>query len=172
MKERRNMTLLTIYLNDHLAALITGRELARRLQSAAGDDDQRSLATDLLEHFLDSEHELERLLIETGSRPSPLKGRLAWAAEKAGRLKLNGHITSRSPLSDLVELEGLTVLLEYELAAWRSLQQLASPPELARASARFAAREEQARTQRNRCAEQSQQIAAARLNPATATTPI
>jgi hypothetical protein len=47
------MTLLTIYLNDHLAALLTGRELARRMQSAAGDEKQRALATDLVEHFLD-----------------------------------------------------------------------------------------------------------------------
>ena len=161
------MTLLTIYLNDHLAALIAGRELARRMQSGAGDEEQQALASDLVEHFLDSEHELERLISQTGSRRSLLKGRVAWAAEKAGRLKLNGHITSRSPLSDLVELEGLMVLLEYELALWRSLQQLTSPPELPQASAGFAAREEQARTQRDRCSEQSRQIAAARLNPAT-----
>jgi hypothetical protein len=162
--KRHDMTLLAIYLNDHLAGVITGRELARRMLSAAVDDERRALASDLAEHFLDSEHEIERLIVETGSRRSLLKGWLAWAAEKAGRLKLNGHITSRSPLSDLVELEGIMVLLEYEQELWRSLQQLASPPELARASREFAAREEQARSHLDRCAERSRTLAAGRLN--------
>jgi hypothetical protein len=170
--KRHDMTLLTIYLNDHLAGVITGRELARRMLSGAVDDERRALASDLAEHFLDSEHELERLIVETGSRRSLLKGWLAWATEKAGRLKLNGHITSRSPLSDLVELEGIMVLLEYEQGLWRSLQQLASPPEIARASRDFAAREEQARTHLDRCAERSRTIAAGRLNPETGTTSI
>jgi hypothetical protein len=166
------MTLLAIYLNDHLAAVITARELARRMRSAAGDDEQRALADNLVQHFLDSEHELERLMAETGAPRSLLKGWLAWATEKAGRLKLNGHITSRSPLSDLVELEGIMVLLEYERGLWRSLQQLASQPEPARASRGFAAREEQARTQLDRCAQRSRTIAAGRLDPQTGTTSI
>jgi hypothetical protein len=170
--KRHDMTLLAIYLNDHLAGVITGRELARRMLSAAVDDEHRALASDLAEHFLDSEHELERLIVESGARRSRLKGRLAWAAEKAGRLKLNGHITSRSPLSDLVELEGMMVLLEYEQGLWRSLQQLGSPPELARATPGFAARDEQGRTLLDRCAERSRTIAAGRLSPETGTTSI
>jgi hypothetical protein len=36
-----------------------------------------------------------------------VKSHAAWAAEKAGGLKLNGHVLHRSPLSGLVELEAL-----------------------------------------------------------------
>jgi hypothetical protein len=42
-------------------------------------------------------------------------------AEKAARLKLNGRLLSRSPLSDLVELEGLRLAVEGKAAGWRTL---------------------------------------------------
>jgi hypothetical protein len=48
-----------------------------------------------------------------------------WAAEKVGRLKLNGHLTGRSPLSDFLELEGLRLGVEGKLALWRILVRLA-----------------------------------------------
>ena len=35
-----------------------------------------------------------------------------WVAEKAGRLKLNGSLLTYSPLSRLVELEGLSLGVE------------------------------------------------------------
>jgi hypothetical protein len=38
---------------------------------------------------------------------SPLEERAAWIGEKLGRLKLNGHLIRRSPLSLVIELEGL-----------------------------------------------------------------
>ena len=44
-----------------------------------------------------------------------------WAAEKVGRLKFNGQLTSRSPLSDFIELEGLRLGVEGKLALWRIL---------------------------------------------------
>jgi hypothetical protein len=49
----------------------------------------------------------------------------AWAGEKAGRLKLNGHLMTRSPLSSLEELELLRLGVEGKAAAWRSLRTLA-----------------------------------------------
>jgi hypothetical protein len=49
----------------------------------------------------------------------------AWAGEKAGRLKLNGHLVSRSPLSDLEELEFLLLGVEGKTAGWHTLRALA-----------------------------------------------
>ena len=46
---------------------------------------------------------------------------IAWAAEKLGRLKPNGQLTGYSPLSRLVELEGLALGVTGKLALWRSL---------------------------------------------------
>ena len=49
----------------------------------------------------------------------------AWAGEKAGRLKFNGHLLSRSPLSDLEETEMLRLGVEGKAAGWRTLRELA-----------------------------------------------
>jgi hypothetical protein len=158
--------LLGIYLNDHLAALVTARELARRTSSGATNSETQSVARDLVAHLTRSERELERLLGDVGARPSRVKRALAAAAEKGGRLKLNGHIATRSPLSDLVELEGLTVLLEYEAGLWRSLAHAA--PELARSENDFADRARQACEWRERLATHARRIAVRSLRPRSA----
>jgi hypothetical protein len=49
----------------------------------------------------------------------------AWIGEKAGRLKFNGHLFARSPLSDLEELEILRLGVEGKAAGWRTLRTLA-----------------------------------------------
>jgi hypothetical protein len=49
----------------------------------------------------------------------------AWAGEKASRLKPNGHLTTRSPLSNLEELELLRLGVEGKAAGWRTLRALA-----------------------------------------------
>jgi hypothetical protein len=48
-----------------------------------------------------------------------------WAGEKAGRAKLNGHLLTRSPLSELEETELLRLGVEGKAAGWRSLRSLA-----------------------------------------------
>jgi hypothetical protein len=45
-----------------------------------------------------------------------------WLAEKAGRLKFNGRLRARSPLSNLVELELLRLGVEGKAAGWRTLR--------------------------------------------------
>ncbi len=49
----------------------------------------------------------------------------AWIGEKAARLKLNGYLLARSPLSSLEELEMLRLGVEGKAAGWRTLRVLA-----------------------------------------------
>ena len=49
------------------------------------------------------------------------KNLVLWAAEKAGRLKPNGQLTGYSPLSRLIELEGLVAGINGKLSLWRAL---------------------------------------------------
>lgn len=44
------------------------------------------------------------------------------AAERLGRLKMNGRVRGRSPLTDLEELDALSAALRYAAAAWRALE--------------------------------------------------
>src|SRR5436190_938134 len=66
------------------------RELARLADEIARDREE------LLSIMGATDVPVQRVKIYTG-----------WLEEKLGRLKLNGRITGRSPLSDMVELEGL-----------------------------------------------------------------
>ena len=50
---------------------------------------------------------------------------VAWIGEKAARLKLNGYLLTRSPLSSLEELEMLRLGVEGKAAGWRTLRVLA-----------------------------------------------
>jgi hypothetical protein len=115
-----NNALLGIYLNDHLAGATGGTELARRLASS---DDQWSggdlgrLADEIAEDRTTLMEIMERLRIPVRQ----YKVLAGWAGEKVARLKLNGHLLSRSPLSRLVELEAMRLGVEGKAAGWRTL---------------------------------------------------
>src|SRR5204862_3873820 len=66
----------------------------------------------------DDRKTLERVMERVGAKRSPVKPTLAWAAEKAGRLKLNGQLTGYSPLSRLIELEALMLGVFGKRSMW------------------------------------------------------
>jgi len=115
--------LLRIYLDDHLAVVVGGLELVQRTLGETGDPEIRSFLEELLPELRDDREAATRVVRSLGRTPNRLKQRLAWAGEKAGRLKLNGALTGYSPLSRLVELEGIGVILGASRALWRSLAQ-------------------------------------------------
>jgi len=114
---------LDIYLNDHLAAAGAAVELAGRRQ---GGVSAQTLARAREE--LSAEH---TLLLAAMNRLGVRRDRLKQAAgrlgERAGRLKPNGGLRGRSSLSDVVEVEALLLLGAYNLAALRTLRDLADP---------------------------------------------
>lgn len=115
-----NKELLGIYLNDHLAGATALGELARR--ACRTHPELRVLADDLES----DRKELLDFMHEVGVESRPAKVALGWLSEKAGRLKLNGRVLGRSPLTDVVELEGLRVGIEAKSAMWRTLRKLES----------------------------------------------
>ncbi|MBK5229239.1 MAG: hypothetical protein JJE05_12145 [Actinobacteria bacterium] len=115
---------LAIYLNDHLAGSVAGIELAKR---AAGNHEGTPVGEFLEQLVIDIDEDraaLEAIMDELGVRKDLLKDAAAWMAEKVGRLKLNGKIIGYSPLSHLVELEGLALGVEGKLSLWRALQEV------------------------------------------------
>jgi hypothetical protein len=119
--------LLAIYLNDHLAGSTVGVELARR---ARGSNEGTPLGEFLATLTVEIEEDRETLgeVMETvGADRDRLKVYGAWTGEKLGRLKLNGSLLSYSPLSRVVELEGLRLGVEGKACLWRMLRELADP---------------------------------------------
>jgi hypothetical protein len=120
------MTLLAIYLNDHLAGATAGLELARR---AAGSNRSSSYGPFLERLAEEIEEDRESLLaimqaLDVGVDRLKVAG--GWGAEKFGRFKLNGRLLGYSPLSRVVELEGLALGVSGKLGMWRALEELQS----------------------------------------------
>jgi hypothetical protein len=122
MDERR---LLGIYLSDHLAGSAGGRSLAKRIAKSHGMESARREGERLVSEIDEERAVLERTMGALGTSPSRIKERLAPALELVGRLKLNGSLTTRSPLSDLVELEGMSLGVNGKLRMWQALRILA-----------------------------------------------
>ncbi|MGC7100114.1 hypothetical protein ACPZ19_35995 [Amycolatopsis lurida] len=116
---------LGTYINDHLAGATGGVDLIRRLAAAERQTDYgpelRRLAAEIAEDHRGLLEIMERLQV----RPARHKAALAWAGEKLARLKFNGRLFTRSPLSRVVELEAMRLGVEGKAAGWRTLRQRA-----------------------------------------------
>src|SRR4051794_24209424 len=113
---------LAIYLNDHLAGSTLGVELVRRAAHEHAGSELGSFLSGLAREIEDDRETLVRLIAAVGGRPHRYKVALGWTAEKAGRLKLNGSLLQRSPLTPFVELESLALGIHGKLAMWVALR--------------------------------------------------
>lgn len=113
--------LLRTYLQDHHAGATAGLELARR---AAGSNEDNPFGPELASIAAEIEEDrevLERVMGKLDVAPSRVKDSAAWVAEKLGRLKPNNRVIGYSPLSRVVELEGLVLGVTGKVALWESL---------------------------------------------------
>ena len=121
-----NDDLLGIYLNDHLAGATAGMGLARRsAASAESGSDHAVIFQQLAAEIAEDRAALVKIMAALGIPVRGYKVFGAWAGEKAGRLKFNGHLRTRSPLSDLEETEILRLGVTGKAAGWRTLRVLA-----------------------------------------------
>lgn len=148
---------LPIYLNDHLAGATVGLELARRAARENAGTEVGALLSELVTEIGQDRETLLQLMSRLDIAPSRAKIAAAWTAEKLGRLKLNGQLRGYSPLSRLVELEGLATGIEGKRALWLALGELADPR---LAGTDFDTLAERARSQRERL--EPHRLAAAR----------
>jgi hypothetical protein len=115
------MELLRIYLQDRFASATGAVELAKRAYgSNRGSEFGPGLAA-VQQQAIDDRTALLDVMRRLGVKPDRLKVGAAWTAEKAGRLKLNGSWREYSPLSRVVELEGLALLLTAQRQVWETL---------------------------------------------------
>jgi hypothetical protein len=116
--------LLATYLNDHFAGATAGLELARR---AAGQNDGSELGVllgRLAAEVEEDRNTLASVMDTVGAGRDRAKVAAAWVGEKAGRLKPNGQLTGYSPLSRVIELEGMSLGIEGKRRLWETLRAL------------------------------------------------
>jgi hypothetical protein len=119
-----NKKLLAIYLNDHLAGAALGFDLAKRSLKQNAGTEFEPLLEEIAAEIEEDRQTLVRTMALLAIPHSRLKVAVAWAAEKVARLKLNGQLHGYSPLSRLLELEGLKIGIDGKRALWLALGQL------------------------------------------------
>lgn len=115
------MRRLDIYLSDHLAGATVGVELSRRAANSNRGTPTGEFLERLHHEIVEDRRTLLAVVRALGAGTSPAKPALAWVAERAARLKLNGRLRGYSPLSRLIELEGLETGIAGKRSMWQAL---------------------------------------------------
>jgi hypothetical protein len=121
----RNADLLGVYCNDHLAAATGGIELVSRMIGVHRGGPYEQPLEQLLGELREERSSLHALMSAVGVPVRMYKQAAVWLAEKASRAKLNGRLTSRSPLSDLVEFEFLASAVRGKRSGFETLREVA-----------------------------------------------
>ena len=120
-----NEKYLRIYMQDHLAGSTAGLELARRTSGSNEGTEYGAPLARIADEIESDRRMLQGIMQDLGFGGDRLKNAGAWALEKAGRLKMNGELTSYSPLSRVVELEGLLTGITGKWGLWAALLEVA-----------------------------------------------
>jgi hypothetical protein len=121
----QNRDLLAVYCNDHLAAAVGGIELVRRMLGEHRASDYEQPMEQLLGELREEKASLESMIRGLGFPIRQYKLAAVWVGEKAARLKLNGRLLRRSPLSDLVEFEFLASAVRAKRSGFETLRTVA-----------------------------------------------
>jgi hypothetical protein len=113
--------LLYIYLADHRAGSGGGVSLAKRIaRENAGTELGREI-DDIARAIEEDQAKLTSIMHQVGARRRRWREAGAALGERLARLKPNGRLFRYSPLSRVLELEGLIMGVTGKLQLWRSL---------------------------------------------------
>ena len=114
--------MLAIYLRHHLAASKGGLDLFERSARNQSSPEARRELRVLVDEVAQDRQRLAVILRRLGIPRPRVAETLVGIAETIGRLKPNGTLIRRSPLSDVVELEALSAAVEAKRLGWVTLR--------------------------------------------------
>jgi hypothetical protein len=115
---------LATYLNDHLAGSTLALELLGRMIGEYQGTELAAFLSGLREEIEADRRTLEQIMASLDVSPDRPKLAVAWLGEKLGRLKPNGQLRGRSPLTPLVELESLVLGINGKLLMWLAFREV------------------------------------------------
>jgi hypothetical protein len=121
-----DLGLLGIYCNDHLAAATGGIELVSRMLGQHRGTSFEPRLEELLDELREERTALRSSMAALGVPVRQYKQVASWIGEKLSRAKLNGHLLSRSPLSDLVEFEFIATAVLAKRCGFETLRVVAA----------------------------------------------
>ena len=116
---------LETYLQDHRAGAAMGSDLAHRLAEENAGTPYEDFLVGLAQEIDGDVDMLEQVMDRFGVSKPALKIAGAKVGEKLGRLKPNEQLTGYSPLSRVLEIEGLRGGVQAKQGLWDSLAELA-----------------------------------------------
>ncbi len=116
---------LETYLQDHRAGAAMGSDLARRLAEENVGTPYEDFLLGIAQEIEADTEMLDQIMDRFGVSKSAIKIAGAKVGEKLGRLKPNDQLTGYSPLSRVLELEGLRGGVQAKQGLWDSLAELA-----------------------------------------------
>ncbi|MEP6648731.1 MAG: hypothetical protein ABJA74_02305 [Lapillicoccus sp.] len=114
--------LLAIYLRHHAAASRGGLNLVERSAGRQLSPQARRELGDLANDVAQDREHLLDILRRLGVQRPRVAEVLVALAETVARLKPNGTLVRRSPLSDVIELEALSTAVEAKRLGWVTLR--------------------------------------------------
>lgn len=122
-EERISRDLLGLYLSDHLTGATAGAGRIARMADEAIDTPVYARLSELAEEIRLERAFLRQLIHDLDLRQRPYRQAVSWAAEHAGRLKSNGRLFSRSPLTLVLETELMRSAVMGKLGVWQVLRE-------------------------------------------------
>jgi hypothetical protein len=113
---------LTGYLQHHWAGSTAGVAAFRRVGRNLPDTQAAAEIRDLAGEVAADREALRVMMRRVGTRPSVIGTTLARVGELLGRLKPNGSLVHRTPLTDVVELETLRLAVTGKRAGFEVLR--------------------------------------------------
>jgi hypothetical protein len=115
---------LETYLQDHRAGAEAGSDLARRLADQNQGTQYEEFLEDIAEQIAEDVIILEQIMERLGVERPAVKVAVAKVGERLSRLKPNEQLTGYSPLSRVLEFEGLRAGVQGKLSMWDALLEI------------------------------------------------
>ena len=117
--------LFELYLSDHLTGATAGVNRGERMVADYVDTPVYAQLGQITERLVAERDFLEKLIHGLGFSRKPYRQAVAWAGERIGRLKGNGRVASRSPMTLLLETDLMRGAVRSKVGVWETLRDYA-----------------------------------------------
>ena len=115
--------LLELYLSDHLTGATAGVNRIERMAADYVDTPMFSELSTVADEIRSDRELLRNVIEDLGLARKPYRQAVAWVGERVGRLKLNGRVLERSPMTMLLEAELMRSAVSGKLGGWETLRE-------------------------------------------------
>lgn len=121
VSDRITKDLVELYLSDHLTGATAGLERVVRMEGDFVDTPVYKQISVVADSIRRERALLQQIIHDLGFKQKPYRQALAWVGERAGRIKLNNRILSRSPMTLVLEAELMRSAVMGKLGGWQTL---------------------------------------------------